>query len=140
MGNAMKQLLFHSAAVAMLGLGLAATAQAQAQTGTYEPNETGTMRRAPERKPINGASYEAGAYPTFRLELATGEGSREVNTYCNICHTPRYITMQPVLPAGTWADEVNKMVKAYGAPIPEDTMQKIIGYLQSNYTPETRKR
>lgn len=140
MQSQMKNLAFHSAAVAMLLLGLAAAVQAQAQTGTYEPKETGTMRRAPERRPTKGASYDVGAYPTFGLQLASGEGSSEVNTYCNICHTPRYITMQRALPAGAWADEVNKMVKTYGAAIPEDTVQKIIGYLQSNYTPDTRKR
>jgi hypothetical protein len=48
--------------------------------------------------------------------------------------------MQPPLPAGAWADEVNKMVKMYGASVPGDDAQKIIGYLQSHYTPETRKR
>jgi hypothetical protein len=63
-----------------------------------------------------------------------------VNTYCNVCHSPRYITMQPVLPAGTWTDEVNKMIKTYGAAVPDDAAQKIIQYLQSHYTPETRKR
>lgn len=140
MRGPMKHLTFRIAAVAILMLGLATAMHAQAQTGTYEANETGTMRRAPERKTTNGASYDVGAYPTFRPQLAPGDGGREVNTYCNVCHTPRYITMQPALPAGTWADEVNKMVKTYGAPIPEDTAQKIIGYLQSNYTPDTRKR
>lgn len=138
--STIKQLTFHAAATAIFTLGLAAAVHAQARTGTYEPNEAGTIRRVPEKGPTTGASYDVGAYPTFRPQLAPGEGSREVNIYCNICHTPRYITMQPALPAGTWADEVNKMVKTYGAPIPEDTVQKIIGYLQSNYTPETRKR
>ena len=35
--------------------------------------------------------------------------------------------------------EVTKMDKTYGAQIPDDVKQKIIRYLQSNYTPETRK-
>jgi hypothetical protein len=48
--------------------------------------------------------------------------------------------MQPALPAQVWADEVNKMSKTFGASIPEDTAQKIIQYLGSHYTPETRKR
>jgi hypothetical protein len=48
--------------------------------------------------------------------------------------------MQPPLPADMWAAEVNKMIKTYGASIPEDATQKIIQYLQSHYTPETRKQ
>ena len=35
--------------------------------------------------------------------------------------------------------EVNKMVKTFGQPIPTDAVAKIIAYLQSHYTPETRK-
>jgi hypothetical protein len=47
--------------------------------------------------------------------------------------------MQPPLPAATWEAEVNRMNKAYGAEIPEDSARKIIAYLQANYTPESRK-
>ena len=36
----------------------------------------------------------------------------------------------------TWDTMMNK---AYGAGIPEDTTRKIIVYLQTHYTPETRK-
>jgi mono/diheme cytochrome c family protein len=86
------------------------------------------------------ATYDAGQYPIYEPELAAGDGRQEVETHCDTCHSPRYITMQPPLPAGAWADEVNKMVKMYGASVPGDDAQKIIGYLQSHYTPETRKR
>ena len=87
-----------------------------------------------------GASYEIVAYPLYRTELAAGDGEQEVSSYCNTCHSPRYITMQPPLPADTWTAEVNKMIKTYGASIPDDSTQKIIQYLQSHYTPETRKK
>lgn len=130
---------FRTLAVAIVALWIAAAAYAQAQTGNYEPSEAGKIHRVPASNLAIGASYNAGAYPTFRPQLAPGDGSREVNTYCNICHTPRYIVMQPVLPANAWADEVNKMIKTYGAPIPGDAAQNIIAYLQSHYTPETRK-
>ncbi|HEY4741592.1 MAG: hypothetical protein WA734_19925 [Candidatus Acidiferrales bacterium] len=86
------------------------------------------------------ASYEVGAYPLYRYTLASGNGREEVASYCNTCHTPRFIIMQPPLPADAWAAEVHKMVKTYGASIPEDATQKIIQYLQSHYTPETRKQ
>jgi hypothetical protein len=63
-----------------------------------------------------------------------------VRIFCNTCHSPRYITMQPPLPAATWEAEVNKMNNSYSAGIPEETTRKIIAYLQTQYTPETRKR
>jgi hypothetical protein len=47
--------------------------------------------------------------------------------------------MQPPLPAATWEAEVNKMVKSYGAPIPETAAKKITVYLQAHYAPENRK-
>jgi hypothetical protein len=48
--------------------------------------------------------------------------------------------MQPPLPAATWEAEVNKMIKTFGAPIPEASAKKIISYLQTHYTLETRKQ
>jgi len=85
------------------------------------------------------ASYQVSSYPVPALDLAPGDGRAEVQIYCNTCHSPRYITMQPPLPAATWEAEVNKMNKAMGAGIPEDTAKKIIAYLQAHYAPENRK-
>jgi hypothetical protein len=50
------------------------------------------------------------------------------------------ITVQPPLPAATWEAEVSKMNKTFGAAIPDENTQKIILYLQSHYTPDTRKQ
>jgi hypothetical protein len=129
-----------SMATITLALACAAITHAQAQTGSYSPSDAGRIHRTPAAKPSNGASYDTGDYPTFRLPFAPGEGSREVNTYCNVCHTPRYILMQPAIAPGTWADEVTKMIKTYGATVPDDAAQKIVTYLQTHYTVETRKR
>ena len=113
---------------------------AQFNAGFYAPEISGSIRQAMPRAAGVGASYEIAAYPLYRTELAAGDGEREVSSYCNTCHSPRYITMQPPLPADTWTAEVNKMIKTYGASIPDDSTQKIIRYLQSHYTPETRKK
>jgi hypothetical protein len=48
--------------------------------------------------------------------------------------------MQPPLPAATWEAEVNKMGKVFGAQIPAESQASILKYLESHYTPETRKR
>jgi hypothetical protein len=47
--------------------------------------------------------------------------------------------MQPPLPGATWEAEVTKMMKTYGAPIPEAASKKITAYLQAHYAPENRK-
>jgi hypothetical protein len=74
------------------------------------------------------------------VDLALGDGLRDVQIYGSTCHSPRYVTMQPPLPAATWEAEVNKMNKTFGAGIPEDNTKRIILYLQAHYTAENRKR
>lgn len=113
---------------------------AQFNAGFYAPEVSGSIRQTMPRTAVVGASYETATYPLYRTGLAAGDGEQEVSSYCNTCHSPRYITMQPPLPADTWTAEVNKMIKTYGASIPDDSTQKIIQYLQSHYTPETRKK
>ena len=123
------------------GVAIAASAgYADLKKGYYSPDQLGSIQQAATAALSPDASYEVSAYPAPALELAPGDGRQDVQIYCNICHSPRYITMQPPLPAATWEAEVNKMNMAYGAGIPEDTARKIIAYLQSHYTAETRKR
>jgi hypothetical protein len=120
---------------------LAGTAvYAQHKAGQYEPGTAGKIARPLPQPPTTGAAYDVGPFLTFRPVLAPGEGGREVDVYCNTCHSPMYITMQPPLSADTWAAEVAKMQKTYGADIPDEISKKIIVYLGSHYTPETRKR
>ena len=112
---------------------------AQLKQGAYRPAELGTMQQAASTALSTDASYEVSAYAVPALELPPGEGLQEVQIYCNTCHSPRYITMQPPLPAATWDAEVNKMIKTFGATIPDESTKKLIQYLQAHYTPETRK-
>jgi len=123
------------------GMAIAAGAvYADLKKGYYSPDQLGSMQQAALAPLSLDADYEVSAYPVPTLELAAGDGRQDVQIYCNTCHSPRYITMQPPLPAATWEAEVSKMNKAYGAGIPEDTTKKIIAYLQTHYTPESRKR
>jgi mono/diheme cytochrome c family protein len=129
-------LVIFVALIILAGRGLYADFRA----GSYTPAGPETIHQMIPYIASTDATYDAGQYPIYEPELAAGDGKQEVETYCNTCHSPRYITMQPPLPAGAWADEVNKMVKTFGASVPGDDAQKIIEYLQSHYTPETRKR
>lgn len=122
------------------GAGIAAGAvYADLKKGYYSPAQLGSIQQAAPAALTPDATYQVSSYPVPVLDLAAGDGRQEVQIYCNTCHGPRYITMQPPLPAATWEAEVNKMNKAFGAGIPEDTTRKIIAYLQTHYTPETRK-
>ena len=60
-----------------------------------------------------------------------GPGHDEFVTACVVCHSPRYITMQPRFSRTTWLSEVNKMKDVYGAHISEEQVQKITDYLVS---------
>ena len=60
-----------------------------------------------------------------------GSGRDEFVTACVVCHSPRYITMQPRFSRSTWLSEVNKMKDVYGAHISDDQVRKITDYLVS---------
>jgi len=96
------------------------------------------MQPAPRRDDA-GPVYAVGPWPNYTLPLADGQGRDVTQSFCGICHSPTYITMQPPLPSATWESEVNKMIRVFGAPIPEAAAQQIIAYLKAHYTPETRK-
>src|SRR5438034_1848845 len=120
--------------------GIGCVAIVERQLGTYSAQNLGNISQ-PAARELGGddAEYGVGDYPTFEAGLAEGAGRAETQIYCSSCHTPRYITMQPPLPAATWDAEVQKMAKTFGATIPEADAQKIAQYLHEHYTAETRK-
>jgi cytochrome c5 len=137
----MRRRIFYFVAVTGLSILAARGLYADFRAGNYTPAGPETIHQMlPAATSSTDATYDAGQYPIYYPELAAGEGKDEVENNCELCHSPRYITMQPVMSAQAWSDEVNKMRKTFGASIPEDTAQKIIRYLGSHYTPETRKR
>jgi mono/diheme cytochrome c family protein len=60
-----------------------------------------------------------------------GPGRDEFVTACVVCHSPRYITMQPRFSRTTWLGEVNKMKDVYGAHISDEQVLRITDYLVS---------
>src|SRR5258708_40354082 len=60
-----------------------------------------------------------------------GPGRDEFVTACVVCHSPRYITMQPRFSRTVWLAEVNKMKNVYGAHISDEQVLKIKDYLVS---------
>lgn len=55
---------------------------------------------------------------------------------CGSCHSADYVLTQPRGPKFKkefWQAEVTKMIKVYGAPIPEEDVPKIVEYLSTTY-------
>ena len=57
------------------------------------------------------------------------QGAEAFKANCITCHSLRYIQMQPDFPEETWQKIVDKMIKSFGAPIPDSTSKAIVKYL-----------
>jgi sulfite dehydrogenase (cytochrome) subunit B len=68
------------------------------------------------------------------LTLKDAPGRDVVEGYCGACHSLAYPRTNSVfLDRKGWQSEVDKMIKAYGAPIGEDDAKVIVDYLTANY-------
>ena len=89
-------------------------------------------QNADVKKPSGDGKVHSITIPAIRIELADGPGRVKTETYCNICHSVDYITMQPKFPRSQWTATVNKMIK-FGAPIPQEDAKTVITYLATYY-------
>jgi hypothetical protein len=64
-------------------------------------------------------------------DLPQGPGRDAFMLSCTICHSNRYVTMQPHFSRKIWAAEVDKMRKTYGAPISDEQAAQSVDYLVS---------
>ena len=67
----------------------------------------------------------------YQTIMPHAEGFEAFETYCISCHSLRYIQMQPDLPQKKWEGIVDKMIKSFGAPIPDSTAKEIVIYLSN---------
>jgi sulfite dehydrogenase (cytochrome) subunit B len=71
--------------------------------------------------------------PPETAKLKPGPGV-ETAAVCTACHSADYISTQPPGKGKAfWQGEVRKMIKVYGAPIPEDDVAVIANYLAATY-------
>ncbi len=76
------------------------------------------------------------ALPEETATLADGPHLDVVHGNCAACHSAEYITTQPrglANPRAFWTAEVTKMQKAYGAPVDDADVPKIVDYLVQTY-------
>jgi cytochrome c5 len=69
------------------------------------------------------------ALPRYATVIQEGPNVEIYNKDCLLCHTARYVSMQPRFPKSVWQSEVKKMIDAYGAAIPEADQPLIVEYL-----------
>ena len=122
------------------GTTLTLLAAAVALAHVQGPAKVESLTQAARSLQSPSAEYSVASFPSLPADLAEGDGLQETQSFCAMCHSTRYSTMQPPLPPAAWEAEVNKMIKTYGAPIPEASAKKILAYLQAHYAPENRKR
>ena len=67
------------------------------------------------------------------IQLTDAPGRDKVEANCAACHSLDYIQMNSFMNAAAWNAEVNKMIKAMGAPISDDDAKAIKAYLVKNY-------
>ncbi len=68
------------------------------------------------------------------LQLKPGASQDKVMAYCSACHSVDYIQMNSPFPdRKLWEAEVNKMINAFGAPIPKEDAATIVDYLTAQY-------
>jgi hypothetical protein len=80
----------------------------------------------------------AGTTPAFAdesaIELRKGPGLDAVEANCATCHSLDYVQMNsPIQDKAGWTKTVDKMVKAFAAPIDAKDQTAIIDYLTANY-------
>jgi len=111
--------------------------------GTALNNAGETQHDAPVavqsmRNSLPGDSVHTIVLPHDEPLLPPGPGREEFVTACVVCHSPRYITMQPQFSRSTWLSEVKKMKDVYGAHISDEQALEITDYLVSiNGKPDT---
>lgn len=64
-------------------------------------------------------------------EFPPGPGRELFIARCTVCHSLRYVTMQPDFPQKVWGKEVAKMINTFGAHISSEEAKQITEYLST---------
>ena len=68
------------------------------------------------------------------IRLSDGPGRDQTQASCSMCHSLDYIVMNsPFQDRAAWEKTVNKMIKVFGAPLPQEDVAKVAAYLEKAY-------
>ncbi len=66
-------------------------------------------------------------------ESFKGTGAKLLNQHCLMCHSTEYLNDQPPLSKEGWTKELQKMRKAYGAPIGDADIEALVQVLYKRF-------
>ena len=74
--------------------------------------------------------------PYFNWKLKDAPGKQEFEMNCLMCHSPGYVLDQSEGKTGKhlWRHVVYQMIEDFKAPIKKEDAEKIIKYLEENYS------
>ncbi|WCT79976.1 hypothetical protein [Novosphingobium humi] len=114
----------------LAGVGLALAAPAWAASPGHPPHKaTSKVSAKAPAKTFAFRNVRVSLPQDFDVEYPAGPGVDAVNANCRACHSPSMALSQPPLSAEEWHKEVRKMIDVYKAPIAEDQVEAITGYL-----------
>ena len=134
---------WRSVGAALLACGLVVTSGcrtadvAAADPRATESSSNGVSPRDPELTTVDMPTETADTrtvtivMPHDEPTFPDGPGRRQFLTSCVVCHSPRYISMQPPFTESVWATEVHKMVTAYGAHVTPQEEAAIVSYIMT---------
>jgi mono/diheme cytochrome c family protein len=86
--------------------------------------------------PSNKTDVASRRWAVVRVELPAGNeafppgvGADIAASQCLICHSAGMVLQQPPLTKAEWRAEIVKMRSAFGAPVPDDQVDALSGYL-----------
>jgi len=96
-----------------------------------EPTQLNVPKDAKTDKKAVQVTRKSIELPHYPADFPPGKGKELFVSRCGVCHTLRYVTMQPNFPEKIWAKEVDKMIKTYGAHIDKKEAKEIVDYLNT---------
>ncbi len=67
--------------------------------------------------------------PSHGREFSGAPESSVANTYCLMCHSGGMVLTQPPLDLAQWQNEVRKMIKVYGCPLPGSDVDQVAQFI-----------
>ena len=86
---------------------------------------------SPSAAKPNSSQVERITLPQVSTQIPPGPNVQLYEKNCLICHSARYVIMQPRFSQTVWQSEVKKMVDAYGASISPADQALIVEYLMA---------
>jgi cytochrome c5 len=112
---------------------VAAMAMTDSMRGQSQLPTAGASKQTAKNRPDQVQRIVLPQYPG---QIMQGPNVQVYERDCLMCHTARYVSMQPRFSKTVWQSEVKKMVDAYGASISEADQALIVEYLFAVKGPE----